>query len=306
MKASTSVLVLVLSAPSLAAAQDLSGGVTLGFGDHDISEFSQGLSTTTLDGRMKLAFDNGLTLGVSAGYIDVGIDEVPFDFQGDFIGLDLGYRFANGMALGVYVEDLTLSTDALPIDLSLRTVGLSGSYSMEGLEFGAFIGNTTTSPDIGLLLDADVNNFGLTAKYAAMPNLDIAGAFLRATIDTSGTDVDIHLIGLAASYDINEQFSVFGGLSRTSVDLADLDVTTMGLGVGYDLTGMMGMASNVSLELARSDLSLGGDSADLDTIRLGLTFPLGGAGTEAPLNSVADSIFNPRRGALNAALTGAF
>ena len=306
MKTSTSVLVLVLSAPSLAAAQDLSGGVTLGFGDHDISEFSQGLSTTTLDGRMKLAFDNGLTLGVSAGYIDVGIDEVPFDFQGDFIGLDLGYRFSNGMALGVYVEDLTLSTDALPIDLSLRTVGLSGSYSMEGLEFGAFIGNTTTSPDIGLLLDADVNNFGLTAKYAAMPNLDIAGAFLRATIDTPGTDVNIDLIGLAASYDINEQFSVFGGLSRTSVDLADLDVTTMGLGVGYDLTGMMGMASNVSLELAHSDLSLGGDSADLDTIRLGLTFPLGGAGTEAPLNSVADSIFNPRRGALNAALTGAF
>ena len=306
MKSSTSVLILVLSTPGLAAAQDIAGGVTLGFGNHDISEISQGLSTASLDGRLKLAFDNGVTLGVTAGYIDIGIDEVPFDFQGDFIGLDLGYRFSNGMAMGVYVEDLTLGTDALPIDLSLRTVGLSGSYSMEGLEFGAFIGKTTTSPDIGLLLDADIDNIGLTAKYAALPNLNIAGAFLRATIDTSTTDEDIDLIGLAAAYDINEQFSVFGGVSRTSVDLADLDVTTMGLGVGYDLTAMAGVSSTVSLEIARSDLSQGGGSADLDTIRLGLTFPLGGAGTEAPLNSVADSIFNPRRGALNAALTGAF
>ncbi len=306
MKSSTSVLVLVLSAPGIAAAQDISGGVTLGFGEHDISDISQGLSTTSLDGRVKLAFENGMTLGVSAGYIDVGIDDVPFDLQGNFVGLDIGYRFSNRMALGVFAEELTLGTDALPVDLSLRTIGLSGSYSMEGLELGGFIGNTTTSPDIGLVLDADIDNIGLTAKYAALPNLDIAGALLRATIDTPDTDVDIDLIGLAARYDINEQFSVFGGVSRTSVDLADLDVTTMGLGVGYDLTAMAGMASTVSLELARTDLSQDGSSGDLDTIRLGLTLPLGGVGTEAPLNSVADSIFNARRGALNAALTGAF
>lgn len=306
MKNTISVLLLAMAAPSLATAQEISGGVTLGFGDHDIDELSQGLRTTTLDGRVKMVFDNNIIFGVQAGYIDVGIDNVPIDLKGDFIGLDLGYRFSNGMSLGAYVEDLTLRVDLLPIDISLRSVGLSGGFSMEGLEFGAFIGETTTSPDIGLLLDADIRNFGLSVKYAAMPNLNIGAAFLRATIDTSGTDVDIDLFGLAAAYDITEQFSVFGGVSRTTLDLADLDVTTMGLGVGYDLTAMAGFASKVSLELARTDLSQGGGSADLDTIRLGLTFPLGGAGTEAPLNSVADSIFNPRRGALNAALTGAF
>lgn len=152
----------------------------------------------------------------------------------------------------------------------------------------------------------DIDNVALTAKYAAMPNLDIGGAFLRATLDVGGTDIDVDMIGLAAAYDINEQFSLFGGVSRTSQDDLDLDVTTMGLGVGYDLSQMTGMASVVSLELARTDLSAMGGSTDLDTVRIGLTLPLGGKGTEAPLNSVADSIFNPRRGAVNAALTGAF
>ena len=300
------VLLLGISMPSLVAAQEISGGVTLGFGDHDIDEISQGLRTTSLDGRMGMAFDNGIIFGVQAGYIDINIDDVDVDLDGNFFGFDLGYRFTNGMSLGAYVEELTLSADILPIDISLRTIGLSGGYSMEGLDFGAFIGETTTSPDIGAIADIDISNFGLTAKYSAVPNLNLGAAFLRANIDTPGDDVDIDLIGLAATYDINEQFSVFGGVSRTSLDLADLDVTTFGLGVGYDLSGMAGIASTVSLELARTDLSTGGDDADLDTIRLGLTFPLGGSGTEAPLNSVADSIFNPRRGALNAALTGAF
>lgn len=118
-------LILVMPLPGLAVAQEISGGVTLGFGEHDVSEFSQGLSTKGLDGRLKMAFENGITFGVSAGYIDVGIDDVPFDFNGDFIGLDLGYRFSNGLGIGAYVEELTLGTDLLPIDLSLRSVGLT-------------------------------------------------------------------------------------------------------------------------------------------------------------------------------------
>ena len=175
-------------------------------------------------------------------------------------------------------------------------------YSTGDLELGMHLGRSSTSPDIGI----DIDDFGLSAKYAAMPNLDIAGAFQRATLSLGPDDADIDLIGLAAAYDINDQFSLFAGVSRTSVDLADLDVTTMGLGVGYDLSEMAGVASTVSLELARTDLSSGGPDGDIDTVRLGLTFPIGGKGTEAPLNSVADSIFNPRRGAVNAALTGAF
>lgn len=152
----------------------------------------------------------------------------------------------------------------------------------------------------------DIRNLGITAKYAVQPNFNLGGAFLRSTIDSLGDDVDIDMVGIAATYDISEQFSLFGGISQTSLDTADLEATTIGLGLGYDLAQLTGVSSTVSLEFARTDLSLGGDSLDLDTVRFGLTFPLGGKGTEAPLNSVADSIFNPRRGTLNAALTGAF
>ncbi|MCC6519054.1 MAG: hypothetical protein IT543_09420, partial [Tabrizicola sp.] len=49
-----------------------------------------------------------------------------------------------------------------------------------------------------------------------------------------------------------------------------------------------------------------GTGTDLDAVRLGLTVPFGAKGPALPMNSVADSILNPRHGAFNAALTSAF
>jgi hypothetical protein len=304
MKRSLALVLLTVSAPGLATAQELSGGVTLGFGDHSLSYFNQDLSTATLDGRVNLAFANGVTFGVSAGYIDVGLDGLPIGIDATFVGLEVGYQMSNGLSFGAYAEQLNAQVSFLPIDLSLKSIGAKVGYTTGDLDFGMNIGRTSTSPDIGLL-GIDIDNFGLSAKYSPMENLAIAGAFQRATLSNGPTDADIDLIGLAAAYGINEQFSVFGGVSRTSQDDLDLDVTTMGLGVGYNMD-LGGLASTLSLEVARTDLSLMGGSTDLDTVRLGWTIPLGGKGTEAPLNSVADSIFNPRHGAVNAALTGAF
>ncbi len=302
MKSSLALLLVTISAPSLAVAQDMSGGVTLGFGQHSVDEIDQDLSTATLDGRVDFAFANGMTFGVEAGYIDLGIDGAPMDISGTNVELDLGYKLENGLSFGAYAGQTTIDA-GIGVDLSLKSIGAEIGYATGGWDLGLSLGRTSTSPDLGV----DIDNLGLTVKYAAMPNLDIGGAFLRATLDVGGTDADVDMLGLAAAYDINEQFSLFGGVSRTSQDDLDLDVTTMGLGVGYDLSQMTGMASVVSLELARTELEVSGlGSTDLDTVRIGLTLPLGGKGTEAPLNSVADSIFNPRHGAVNAALTGAF
>lgn len=298
MKRSLAVLLLTTFSPSIVAAQEISGGITLGFGQHDILD--QGLDTTTVDGRMTIGFENGVKLGVSAGYLDLGIDGIPGSLNARHLGLDLGYTFGNGVSAGAYVEQLTGSVDGLPVDLKLKSIGTEVGYTTGNLQFGAHIGRSSTSPDLGV----DIDNLGLTARYAPAETLDVAGAFLRATLEGGGTEVDVDMLGLAAIYDINEQFSLFSGVSRTEIE--EVDVTTMGLGVGYDLGSFTGISSTVSLELAQTELSLGGASEDLDTVRLGLTFPLGGKGSEAPLNSVADSIFNPRRGALNAALTGAF
>ncbi|WP_374642039.1 porin [Tabrizicola sp.] len=302
MKSSLALLLVTISAPSLAVAQDMSGGVTLGFGQHSVDEIDQDLSTASLDGRVDFAFANGMTFGVSAGYLDLGIDDTPIDMNANFVQLNLGYRLSNGLSFGAYAEQLNGSISGSPIDIALKSIGAEVGYATGDWDLGLSLGRTSTSPDMGV----DIDNLGLTVKYAAMPNLDIGGAFLRANLSSGPMDADIDMIGLAAAWDINDQFSLFGGVSRTSQDEMDLDVTTMGLGVGYDLSQMTGMASVVSLELARTDLEMGPGSADLDTVRIGLTLPLGGKGTEAPLNSVADSIFNPRHGAVNAALTGAF
>jgi hypothetical protein len=302
MKRSIALFLLTISAPTLAVAQEIAGGVTLGFGKHTISDIDQDLTTASLDGRANITFSNGFTLGVSAGYLDVDIDNVPVSLTADFIGLDVGYKLSNGVAFGVYSENLTAKISGVPIDISLRTLGGRVDYATGDLVVGAHIGRSSTSPDIGINID----NYGLTGKYTIQPNLDIGGAFLRAHLSGGGTSVDVDLVGIAAAYDVNSQVSIFGGVSNTSIDLINADITTYGIGAGYSLADMTGVASSVSLELARTDLSAGGPSTNLDTVRLGLTFPLGGKGTEAPLNSVADSIFNPRHGAVNAALTGAF
>lgn len=302
MKRALSLCLLTISAPALALAQDTSGAITLGFGEHEVSDIDQGLSTASLDGRVNMTFASGMTFGVNAGYLDLGIDGAPIDIDATFVGLDVGYKMASGLSVGAYAEQLTADA-GLGIDLSLKSIGAKAGYETGNLDFGAFLGRTTVSPDITGL---EADTLGLSAKYAAMEKLTLGGSFQRASLSADGSEeIDVDLIGLAGAYDITEQFSLFGGASRTTIDEADLDITTMGLGVGYDLN-LGGMWSMVSLELARTDLSAFGGGTDLDTVRLGFTLPLGGAGTEAPLNSVADSIFNPRHGAVNAALTGAF
>jgi hypothetical protein len=307
MKRCIALLLATASAPTLAAAQDFSGDVTLGFGQHVLEELD--LSTLTLDGRISLAFDNGITLGVKAGYLDLSVQDADLGgvdggsvIDGQFVGLDLGYRFDNSLSVGTYFEQMDIGIISVPVDLSIESVGLTAGYSTETLEFGAFIGQTTTSPDIFMTIvdgASGLDNMGITATYAPMQNLTVGAALVRTTLSGAGESLNIDVTGLAAAFDVTEQISLFGGVSRITITEGDIDFTTVGIGGAYDLTDLVGIASSVSLELAQS-------SDEIDTIRFGLTFPLGGKGSEAPLNSVADSVFNPRHGALNAALNSVF
>jgi hypothetical protein len=216
MKSALALCLLTISAPALAVAQDMSGAVTLGFGDHEISDIDQGLSTATLDGRVNLTFANGMTFGVNAGYLDLGIDGAPVDITATFVGLDLGYKMTSGLSFGVYAEQLTADA-GLGIDLSLKSIGAKVGYETGSLDLGAYLGRTSVSPDIAGI---EADTFGLSAKYAAMPNLTLGGTFQRATLSVGGgaDEADVDLLGIAGAYDINEQFSMFGGISRTSID----------------------------------------------------------------------------------------
>jgi hypothetical protein len=282
------------AAPIALQAQTITGGLTLSFTQQD-SDGAK-MDTKGLDGRMKTDFGNGFTFGLDVGVSKMSTDGSSLDIDGEFFGIDGGYRFDNGMKAGLFVDRLTLGLGGL-IDVTLKTQGLSVGYETNGIDVEAFVGNSSLS----LPLPFDVDNIGLTASYTGMPGLEVGGAFLRAEISAGGLSEDIDFKGLAASYVINDSFIVFGGMSRT--DLAGLtDLDTVGLGVGYDLSSVAGFASTVSLEAANTDFG----PSDIDTLRLGLTLPMGKKGPMVPLNSVADSVLNPRVGALNAALTSAF
>ncbi|RYE48377.1 MAG: porin [Hyphomicrobiales bacterium] len=302
MKSQFCLVLAVLAVPATAQAQEFGGGITLSYGMIDSDDDSTDISSTSIDGRFNLAFENGVDVALEVGTINIGIEDVPFDLTGDFVALDVGYRMSNGMTLGGYVEQLSVGIDVISDDLTLKSYGLSAGYEMDDVDLGVFVGRSKTDPDIGI----DVKNFGLTAQYAAAPNLTFGGAYLNANLESGGADLDVSFTGIAATYAFTDAIVAFGGFSRSSIDIADVDIDTLGIGLGYDLSEMAGFATTVSLELARTTLSSGGFDSDVDTLRLGLTVPLGQKGSSLPINSVADSILNPRHGAINAALTSAF
>ena len=287
-------IALALSAaPGALHAQTVTGGLTLSFTQQ--SAEGEDIDTKGLDGRMRTDFGNGFTFGLEVGVSKMSQGGSTFDVDGEFIGLDGGYRFGNGLKGGVFADRLTLGVDI--IDITLKTNGVYLGYENNGIDVEAFVGNSSLS----LPLPFEVDNVGVSATYSGFSGLELGGAFLRAEISSGGSSENIDFKGLAASYVLQDSFILFGGMSRTSLaGLTDIDTT--GIGVGYDLSSVAGFASTVSLEAAQTDLG----PTNIDTVRLGLTLPMGKKGPMVPMNSVADSVLNPRAGALNAALTSAF
>lgn len=307
MKTSTSLLsALVLAGlPGMAAAQEFSGAITLGYGMTDLSDVSEDITTTTLDGRFGMDLGNGFRFGADLSVGRGKIDGVPESLTASMIGVYGAYSFDGGFSLGAYVEDAELDIEGAPTDLSATSYGLMAGYDMGQARFGGFLGRTTTDPD--LPAGIDVRDFGLTLRYAAAPEFTLGASFVRTEVSDGVTDVDLDFLGVAGAYTIDPTWSLFGGISNASVDLIDADVTTFGLGVSYDLSSKLGAGSSLSLELARSNASVGGGGdGHLNTVRLGLSIPLGSQGFTVPMNSVADSIMNPRHSALSSTVLSVF
>lgn len=298
----TALLALALAVvPALASAEiTVTGGATLTYGKLDGAFGPNDIKEKGLDGRMKLDFGNGLLFGVQVGKIDMPVSGTPISLEGEFIALDAAYRFANGMRVGAYADRLTMGIDLSPIDLTLKTSGLSVGYEGQGFDIEAFMGNTSISPPV---LPVDIDNLGIAVSYTGQPGLEAGATWLRAELSSGGVSENIDFKGVAASYVFKDAFIVYGGMSKADFFLGGSDLDTMGLGLGYDLGAAAGFSATVSLELARTDFGTG---TDLDAVRLGLTVPFGAKGPALPMNSVADSILNPRHGAFNAALTSAF
>lgn len=302
MKKLTLLALSVAVVPGFVSAETatVTGGLTLSYGEIDSGFGGDDIKAKGLDGRMKVDFGNGATAGVQVGKIDMPISGTPVSLEGEFIALEGAYRFGSGVRIGGFADRLTMGADLSPIDITLKTNGFLLGYEGQGFDVEAFVGNTSISPPI---LPVDIENVGVSTTYTGMTGLALGATWLRAELSAGGASENIDFSGVAASYVFNESFIVFGGISQADFFITTAELDTMGLGFGYDLGAATGFASTVSLEVARTDQ---GSSSDIDTVRLGLTVPLGSKGPALPMNSVADSILNPRHGAFNAALTAAF
>lgn len=299
MKKTTLLALLISAAPVAVQAETVTGALTLSYTRH--SQDSSEMNTTGLDGRLDVAMDSGLSFGIDLGHATMSPDGAPFDFEAEFYAFEADYAFGNGMSAGVFMDRLTMGIDGVPIDVTLKTNGLTFGYAGSGFEGEAFIGQTDISFFI-LPPTIDIKNYGVNGSYTGMAGLEVGAAFHRARLSDGGFSEDIDFSGVAATYLINDSLMVFGGFGQldSAAFLGNLD--SVGLGVSYDFGTKMGFASSVSLELGR----VSQDGFDQDVVRLGLTVPLGKTGPVLPMNSVADAVLNPRRGAFNAGMTAGF
>lgn len=301
MKLNLAAAACLLALPHAANAQDWSGGVTLGYGHSSVSGISQDLTQLTLDGRVKADLGNGLSLGARLDTVNLSVDGVSQSLNGTLLGVDGSYKLGNGLSFGLYAEQAKLSISGSSIHGN--SYGLTAGYAMNGLTLNGYVGRTESNffPS-----GFNMTTIGLGATYDAAPNLTVGGSLARTRLSNGGSSADLTTIGIAAAYQINNDFTVFGGVSQTSLDIVSADLTNFGLGVSYNLASALNFPAVASLELARTNAGLGGGSGHLNTVRVGLTIPLGKSTSKVPLNSVADSIFSPSHSVISSAVLTTF
>ena len=293
---------LVATLPLGVAAQEMSGAATLGYGSFSASDGFADSSVLSLDGKLGVTYDNGLSFGATASTATADVDGITEDINVSTLGLTGGFVFSNFWAVGAYFEFAEVDVDGLGSD-STDSYGLSVGYDSDLMAFEIFAGET----DADLLAGTGVDWTDLGARVSFNIGTDavIGGHVLRSRLSDGTDDVDLTTLGLGGHYALGNGFTGFAGVTRAEVDVFTGDVTTFGLGVGYDLMAVANVPATLSLELARARLDDGVDTYNEDSIRFGITLPFGAART-APLNSVASSAMSPNRTALTTALVGAF
>lgn len=282
----------LLAFPLVGHAQDISGAVTLGYSNSSLSDGGGDFSTPTLDARLMTSFDS-FSLGMR---VDVQQPE-DSDVTASLIGVEGAYRFANDMSFGAYVEQEELSGNG--DSLSLSSYGLTAGFERNGMDFQGYFGQS----DSDLLpANVDMTTLGFSAKYQVAPKFTLGGNYARTQISDGTDSVDISSIGVAAVFQVTEDFAAFGGYVHNSIDNSDLSIDSFGIGASYDMTKVTNFPMVVSLEAARTEA----EGANMDSIRFGLTIPFGKSGSKAPLNSLADTVFDPSRSVVSSFLNTTF
>lgn len=295
----------IASMPFALSAQEAGGAFTLGYGASSVSGPAGNLSTLSLDGVGNIALNNNFNIGFFGSFRNVDESNTSNDLSASDFGLALNYQFINGLVLGGYLDYANLDFGSFAGDFDATSYGGTVGYVNDTFGAEAFLGETETSPDLGS--GVDWVDYGLNLRYVLSPQVRIGGHVMRSDISVpNSADVEVDSYGIGGDYGFGNGWSGFGGLSYVELDRANVDATTFGVGVGYDLQQISRLPAAVSLELSRTDLSQPGNGADVDTIRLSVTLPLGNRQNANPLNSVSRSAMSPRHNAISTLLDSAF
>lgn len=285
---------LALSAAGAMAAPTWDGALTLGYASSDNAGGTA--DTLSLDGSGRLDFGSGFTLDLDLTLMSVEVDEETATAYA--LGVAPKYHLGSGLVLGGYLETGNLSGEGLSAEGSddttaLTSFGLSGGYESEAMDLEVYLGSAIPG---GALADPGddlgVLHYGAAMTLRPTERLSIAGALQFAEYDPVEGRLNVHSIGLAANYALTDQLGIFGAAQVTSVQALATEIRQLGLGVSYEVQGAVPMV--LSAEVARlSTNTLGSNGEAVDTIRVGLTIPLGGKSNALPQNSLPAGVFNP-------------
>lgn len=276
--------------PAVAMAQDASGALTFGYAHGNLGGGVKP-SALTFDGIVNVGLGNNLSLNARANTGRIKVNGLPGSVSTHVLGLGLSYALGNGGWVGGFIENGNVGLSTLPVNFGYTQYGIEGGYKLGGVDVAGFIGYST-----------DVTSVGISGKYSDGARYQVGGALISSRIDLGGAKQNTNFAGLAGAYAVTSDINVFGGVGRTGLSgLGNL--TTVGLGLSYGLGETMAN-STLSLELARSSVS--GGLADMNSVRVGVTIPLGGNRTTVPQNSVAGSILNPGKNTISQTVLGAF
>ncbi|WP_133176177.1 hypothetical protein [Pelagivirga sediminicola] len=299
MKIRTSSLVAcaLLTLPCAGLAQDITGLATLGYAYSSVSGGRPDVNSLSLDGAGTLGFQNGFSLDLDGALKhanpDRGGNAGVFD-----IGGVLNYTLYTGPVVGIYLEYASLDSNGLlGRDINATSYGLTGGYDGPLVQAKLFYGGTDATAIVGAT--SDWTDYGLNVGYTPTTYTTFAAHWMRSDIDSALADTKVTSMGVGTNHDFANGFSVFAGISHMDFAALNIDSTSYGLGVGYDFSQIARVPAQVSLEFARTTIDPVGRNTDVDSIRLGVTIPIGGSTSSAPLNSAASNAMSTRHNALS-------
>lgn len=304
MKSSFGAAVMLIASAAAAQAQDVSGVFSLGYGENRLANPSIRVNENTIKGRVRAQMGNGLSFGVQAGgerTYSPATSSGALDREN--FGIDAAFTAQNGGTVGAYLESNSFDLDSSNL-ISTNAVGLMGGYVANGLSLKGFLGSAVVK-DEPLV---DITAVGVNLSYDMAQNFTLGAAVSQHAINNSTTTNTVNTFGLAAAYNPTAALGLHGGLSSINFDATNARLTEMGFGASYNVNVNGTSPILATIELVNNDFSASTDGYSVDTIRLGVTLPLGRAASKVsvPINSAADKVFQPIRNVIGAAGQAAF